>query len=264
MAQITPFPSAPAPWKLRSESYLLMVRLPKTLPDGIYDPLEASSEAFSDPARSGKHRGGLGAILIVRYTETPVGPYDELMIVPGSYQVPGHGSKRRIARIYVNQKETTYNGRTNWNIPKHLARFAFSAPATKTGSKPPESLHVAVFPPSESATESFFSVTLKPFRRFPAVPFSSRYLPVSISLTQPPIPSGEADYLVGTDTWAEYGIGSSTGRTRGAWVEVHPPADDQANREATKWWPTSVKPVAFGVWMENVTVDIGEATRWKP
>ena len=46
-----------------------------TLPDDVYAPLEAQSVSFSDPAKGGRFRGGLGMIQIVRYSDTPVGRY---------------------------------------------------------------------------------------------------------------------------------------------------------------------------------------------
>lgn len=80
------------------------------LPSDAYDPLEASH-----PAWTGKDfKGGLGMIQVVRYSSTPVGPYEELVIIPGNFQVSGGSQKgkarMRISRIYVSQKETTYNG----------------------------------------------------------------------------------------------------------------------------------------------------------
>lgn len=62
---------------------------------------------------------------IVRYSETPVGPYDELVIMPGDFEVPvlnggdsggGSGGKKkvkknsRITGIWVSQKDTCWNG----------------------------------------------------------------------------------------------------------------------------------------------------------
>ena len=62
---------------------------------------------------------------IVRYSETPVGPYDELVIMPGEFEVPvlsgsgdgeGVGRKKkvkkntRITGIWVSQKDTCWNG----------------------------------------------------------------------------------------------------------------------------------------------------------
>ena len=64
-------------------------------------------------------------VQIVRYTETPVGAYDELVIIPGDFEVPvlsggsggeGEGGKKkvkkntRITGIWVSQKDTCWNG----------------------------------------------------------------------------------------------------------------------------------------------------------
>ena len=61
---------------------------------------------------------------IIRYSETPVGPYDELAILPGAFSGVGRdgGKKRdsRITGIWVSSKETLINGRRNWNIPKSV------------------------------------------------------------------------------------------------------------------------------------------------
>jgi hypothetical protein len=40
-----------------------------------------------------------------------LGPYDELMLVPGAFDVPGKSrTQLRMTRIYVSQKSTMYNG----------------------------------------------------------------------------------------------------------------------------------------------------------
>lgn len=63
-----PVQRAPAPWTMKAESYLLFLRL-RELPKGLYDELEA---AWGDEALGG-FEGGLGAVMIVRYADTPVG-----------------------------------------------------------------------------------------------------------------------------------------------------------------------------------------------
>lgn len=65
---VHPVQRAPAPWTMRAESYLLLLRL-KELPEGLYDELE---EAWGDEGL-GRFEGGLGAVMIVRYADTPVG-----------------------------------------------------------------------------------------------------------------------------------------------------------------------------------------------
>lgn len=51
----------------------MVVTLGRGLPEGVYDPLEASSPEFADPSTAGEFRGGIGVVVIVRYSETPVG-----------------------------------------------------------------------------------------------------------------------------------------------------------------------------------------------
>ena len=49
---------------------------------------------------------------VTRLLTRSVGPYDELMLIPGAFDVPGQNKKRlRITRIYVSQKDTMYNGK---------------------------------------------------------------------------------------------------------------------------------------------------------
>ena len=119
-------PVALPPWKLKGTIYSFMVystsKDATTLSNDrsfLYSPLEASS-TFGN----GKFLGGLSMLQLIRYTESPVGPYDELLIVPGSFAyeketIEGERVKvekkknLRITRIYVSQKATCWNGRTS-------------------------------------------------------------------------------------------------------------------------------------------------------
>ncbi|KAF2177720.1 hypothetical protein K469DRAFT_719651 [Zopfia rhizophila CBS 207.26] len=303
-----PVPHAPAPWNTKSECYWLFLALSK-LPEGLYDPLEASSEELVDTGNGGaggEFRGGLGVVMIVRYRDTPVGPYDELILIPGNFAVPQPSSSPtppkipkkalRISRIYVSQRTTCYNGRLNWNIPKHLARFTFSAPPTSTGSSPPLELTAKVFPPSSkdgNGTAPFFAVTLKPWRWVPSMPISSRWLPLSTVHAQPPLPEAasfkkdaseasegkqidpydidpryEEELLAGTDRWCIFPVNSYVPRARGCWVSIHEPGKDEetgdaAVKEAAKYWPVDVTPWSIGAWMEDAELGIPEPLEWK-
>jgi hypothetical protein len=101
--------------------------------------------------------GGLAMVQVIRYIESPVGPYDEFLMARElcEYDVGAEQTnektetvkkkKMRVTRIYDSQKDTCWNGRTSkyihsagsskfarlmpvsdWNILKHLARFTFS------------------------------------------------------------------------------------------------------------------------------------------
>lgn len=142
--------SAPPPWTTKSTAFLLpFYHSPsQPLPSKAYTPLSASHAPFSEEPKCGVFKGGLGMLYLLRYTETPVGPYDELAVMPGYFEYnkgtdEGNKEKKgkkgknmRITAIWVSQKDTCWNGkdgsresrgswadrtssgRKNWNIPK--------------------------------------------------------------------------------------------------------------------------------------------------
>jgi hypothetical protein len=57
-----------APWTLKAETYVLFLKL-DTLPDGVYDAVE---ETWAGNGL-GQFVGGVGTIMIVRYSDTPSG-----------------------------------------------------------------------------------------------------------------------------------------------------------------------------------------------
>lgn len=101
---------APAPWALRARGYLLAVRAAQSGP-------HASAEPLLRP-----FPGGLGFVLFVDYSEAPVGPYHELLFIPGTLGLRG-GRLPTVSKIYVSTQASVDNGRRNWGIPKELARF---------------------------------------------------------------------------------------------------------------------------------------------
>ena len=240
------------PSKAGSTTLDLQMRDP--LPDSLYEPLspKSTTENFT---------GGLGMIQIVRYLDTPVGPYDELLVIPGTYQIadgPQRGKSRlRITRIYVSQRETTYNGRKNWNIPKHLARFEFSAPPVGQGEKPSKELTVSVCPPAgrEDSDRPFFTATITPSKWLPAFPFSTAWLPMNVTLVQPPLPAGENELLCGTEDWKMFRPKLFTKRARLMYASAAAGNDDM---DEDRHWPNSsqVNPWSVGLWIEDATFEI--------
>ena len=88
------------PWTLRGQGWLALYRL--------------------RPA-------GVGALLLVRYATSPVGPYDELMWVEAPVTTPV-GGRPSIRRIVVSTAASVTWGRRNWAIPKAQATFDWSVP----------------------------------------------------------------------------------------------------------------------------------------
>lgn len=222
------------------------------------------------------------------------------MLIPGNFSVPKPSNTPfkiprkalRIARIYVSQRTTTYNGRLNWNIPKHLARFTFSAPATPQGTPPPHNLTVRVFPPGTQDGDGvppFFACRLTPWKWVPAVPVNMRWAPISMMQVQPPIPEpaghkravaaeiedqesgvvvdpydispkNEVAVAPGTERWCAFDIGGKVRRARGCWVEMLEVGGKEGEQA---YWPQGVRPWRFGGWMEDAVLEIEKPLEWK-
>ncbi|GKT65215.1 LOW QUALITY PROTEIN: hypothetical protein ColTof4_07600 [Colletotrichum tofieldiae] len=230
-----PIDLAPAPWTLKGTVYSVTFVPPSAdLPTKAFPPLERQFAS----AIEGEYLGLLGMIQIIRYTESPVGPYDELLIVPGFFKynhtdaTDGRVEEKtnvRVSRIYSkvymlewenkysrsNFIVSTYkrkvmtvaNRWTDWNIPKHLARFDWTeAEHGETAVKIYP--HDTTGDPSESkpAEKPWFQATFKP-DLLSGLPFSTdlyKILGVNATLAQPPLPYAKSSFgeLAGTNHWA--------------------------------------------------------------
>lgn len=100
---------APPPWDLRGEGCIILLRQrgdPPTLPTAPDAPFA----------------GGPAIIMFVDYAESPAGPYQELLYIPGRFLF-GETRTWSIGRIFVSTWESVVNGRRNWGIPKDRADF---------------------------------------------------------------------------------------------------------------------------------------------
>jgi hypothetical protein len=292
-----PIIPVPPPWKLKGDIYVVSYWNQKgNLPEYAYSPLEGSTPDYSTHENP-KHVGGLSQVQVIRYTESPVGPYDELIICPGSFecQMPngkgGSMKKRtrlRITRIYVSQKYTCWNGRKNWNIPKHLARFEFEdLPGGGMTVKvyPHDTAGGATYDPLEKqpATTPFFQTTIRPMRWLPAFPLSLSWLGPfkDIHLVQPPCPEGKSlnGELAGTDRWCAIMPIEKTWRAMLAWADMSQKGDDSSknavgdegegegegedSREKVEdnFWP-GIGRWQLAVKLENADIEFGNGQYW--
>lgn len=114
----SPIVPVPGPWKLKGDAHVFLTYTTKSDVRSLdksflYEPLEAASQFATS-----KFVGGLAGVYVIRYHESPVGPYDELILIPGSFESERCVDKRivkerklRITRIYVSTKAACYNGR---------------------------------------------------------------------------------------------------------------------------------------------------------
>lgn len=104
---------APAPWSLTGSGYIVLMRLP---------PRSLRSEPCTPADLTDRLVPGLSLMMFVDYRNSPVGPYRELLFIPGRFRIDGskHWS---ITRIVVDSAQSVVSGRANWGIPKEQARI---------------------------------------------------------------------------------------------------------------------------------------------
>jgi len=148
------FLKAPAPWQLEGEGIILVYKFSKKW-----------VETFGDlpPRLQGKFKGGLGYLMLVNYKNSPVGPYHELLLIPGKFSPTG---KQSITKIYVDSEASTQNGRANWGIPKYTLPFSWTEENGKSEIK------------ISSKDQVVFSCEVKSFG-FP-FPTSTSLLPIDL------------------------------------------------------------------------------------
>ena len=170
---------------------------------------------------------------------------------------------------------------TDWNIPKHLARFAFT-------NLQDNAMAIAVFPNdidnsvSESTPSStpIFSAIYKPIPYLPSFPISTgiaKYVGMDISLVQPPLPRGRGSLseLSGTRKWCQFLPLEYSQKTSLGWWDLkqgdameedpllgrHDDHRSEGNVAHENFWP------GFGRWrigmkMEDATIEFPEGRYW--
>ncbi|KAJ7485614.1 hypothetical protein FB451DRAFT_1554492 [Mycena latifolia] len=182
-----------APWKLKGRSWVFPVSplsATSSFPAGWSAPYQADTLSSG-----GKFIGGLGIVQVVSYSESPVGPYDELVYVPGRWKYSDGTKAWRITQIYVSSKDSTLNGRKNWNIPKHVANIDISTASDGTTT-------ISANHPGTSAP--FFKASTKSISVLSSLSIysSTSLLGKFFTLVQPPLPAGEKPEDVATSQWA--------------------------------------------------------------
>jgi hypothetical protein len=214
----------PAPWVFKTKLYLFAAPLKPVdgedpvlqgLPPGSYNPEETIHPSALAPVQgSSQWRGGMSKVVIIRYEDSPIGPYDELIAASDGFVNPFEkGTTGRITNIYVNSQESIWHGRKNWSmslwptvltfmstdnrsnldIPKHLARFEFTQINSKT-------VNVKVSLPDSK--EPFFSASVTD-SYIPSVPIPSFVLNPFLRIVQPPLLAGTpSDVMIASnDEW---------------------------------------------------------------
>lgn len=125
----------PPPWRLTGRGYVLVLA-----------PIAGRNRDLGDGRRLHPVRilGGFGLLLAVDYRSSDVGPYREILYIPGYASVHvaaahGFGSARAprvlrghsITQIYVTTQSSRESGIANWGIPKRVGRITWESPTPR-------------------------------------------------------------------------------------------------------------------------------------
>lgn len=113
---------APPPWKLKGNGYIFLYHFPKSFVKNFGFLADYQQNRFDGDF--------VGTVMLVDYETSAVGPYHELLFVPGRLNF----DKKKIfsiSKIYVSSQDSVENGIANWGIPKELADFKIIKPTAK-------------------------------------------------------------------------------------------------------------------------------------
>jgi hypothetical protein len=119
---LTDLPRVPAPWSLEGRAHIVFFHPP---------PEFVAFQSMLPGWLADTHAGGLASLMLIDYRRSDVGPYREVLFIPGRFRVAGR-RLYSITRIYVSTPASVMNGRANWAIPKELADIAFEPLADGT------------------------------------------------------------------------------------------------------------------------------------
>ena len=104
---------APAPWNLTGDAYIMVYKFSKDF---------VQEYGFLADYQRDRFLGYVGTVMLVDYKTSAVGPYQELLFIPGMFTFDWK-KVFSISKIYVSSWDSVYNGIENWGIPKEFADF---------------------------------------------------------------------------------------------------------------------------------------------
>jgi hypothetical protein len=148
---------APAPWNLTGDAYIMVYNFSK---DFVYE------HGFLADFQRDRFLGYIGTVMLVDYKTSGVGPYRELLFIPGMFTFDWK-KMFSITKIYVSSLDSVYNGIENWGIPKEYADFNWQTNADGT-----EDIAVKI------EGKEFFKTTIK--KGFISFPLTTAIFPLNV------------------------------------------------------------------------------------
>ena len=148
---------APAPWSLTGDAYIMVYKFSKNF---------VQEYGFLADYQQDRFLGYVGTVMLVDYKTSGVGPYRELLFIPGMFTFDWK-KMFSITKIYVSSQDSVYNGIENWGIPKEYADFDWQTNADGT-----ENISVKI------DGKDFFKTTIK--KGFISFPITTAILPLNV------------------------------------------------------------------------------------
>jgi Acetoacetate decarboxylase (ADC) len=148
---------APAPWNLTGNAYIMVYKFSKDF---------VEEYGFLADYQQDRFLGYVGTVMLVDYKTSGVGPYRELLFIPGMFTFDWK-KMFSISKIYVSNRDSVYNGIENWGIPKEYADFDWL-----TNEDGTEDISVNI------DGKEFFKTTIK--KGFVSFPLTTAILPLNV------------------------------------------------------------------------------------
>ena len=148
---------APAPWNLTGDAYIMVYKFSKDF---------VQEYGFLADYQRDRFLGYVGTVMLVDYKTSGVGPYRELLFIPGMFTF-NWKKMFSISKIYVSSRDSVYNGIENWGIPKEFADFDWQANDDET-----EDISVKI------EGKEFFKTTIK--KGFISFPLTTSIFPLNV------------------------------------------------------------------------------------
>jgi hypothetical protein len=148
---------APAPWNLTGDAYIMVYKFSKDF---------VQKYGFLADYQRDRFLGYVGTVMLVDYKTSAVGPYRELLFIPGMFTF-NWKKMFSISKIYVSSRDSVYNGIENWGIPKEFADFDW-----QTNPDGLEDISVSI------EGKEFFKITIK--KGFISFPITTSIFPLAV------------------------------------------------------------------------------------
>jgi hypothetical protein len=106
---------AEAPWLLRGDAFVVFTT----------SSTETNlSDAGIPHELRGIYHNLFNVMLVADCRESPVGPYRELLYVPGRFRFSFDDERLSVTRSYISTQAGAMNRRANWNVPSKLSEIS--------------------------------------------------------------------------------------------------------------------------------------------